>query len=467
MVPSSWRRFVNRALSGARPASRRPRAPRLQCEEFEPRLQMSAFVFSTGLPDGKVATIAEPSNTHNGHVEFESADDFVLNSETKIQRASFTGLLTGGASRADVRNVTVEIYRVFPFDSDVSRTSGPPNFSTDQVPTRVNSPSDVAIADFDSAAGDLRFQSRLLLNSFTAVNSVSSADKIAVATGGNGPATGKEVEFDVTFTTPLDLPAGHYFFVPKVGLRAQAPHAADFLWLSAPKPITAPGTPFTPDLQSWMRFEPGLAPDWLRIGTDIIGGQTFNASFTLSGQVVPLTITGLSQNSVAEGSGDLTLTVNGNNFTNLSTVLVNGAQPLATTFVNAGQLQAVIPAALLAEQGRISLSVADPQNGFSNSRAFFITENVPTLTASVTPGTDFQQVTLSGQVVDQANGDHRVRVRWGDGQVQVLDLGLGTGGPFSVSHTFGSENPHHDTIVVTALDDAGVASPPLTFDVIV
>jgi hypothetical protein len=420
---------------------------------------MSAFIFSTGLPDGKVATIDEPPTTHNGHVEFESADDFVLNSETKIERASFTGLLTGGATRADVRDVFLTIYRVFPFDSDLTRTI--------QVPTRMNSPADNEIANFDSFAGALHFQSRLLLNSFTALNSVSSADKIAVGSGGNGHATGKEVEFDVTFNTPLDLPAGHYFFVPKVGLKANAPAGSDFLWLSAPRPITAPGTPFTGDLQSWMRFDPGLAPDWLRIGTDIIGGQTFNGSFSLSGLVVPPTITGLSQTSVAEGSPDLTLTINGNNFTNLSTVLVNGAQPLTTTFINAGQLQAVIPAALLAEEGKIMLSVADQQNGLSNAKAFAITDNVPTLTASVSQGTIFQQVTLSGQVVDQAPEDHRVRVRWGDGQVQVLDLGIGTGGAFSVSHTFGDGNPHHDTIVVTALDDEGVASAPQTFDVIV
>jgi hypothetical protein len=41
-----------------------------------------------------------------------------------------------------------------------------------------------------------------------------------------------------------------------------------------------------PDLQSWMRDDPPLAPDWLRIGTDIIGGAAFNASFSLFGDTV-------------------------------------------------------------------------------------------------------------------------------------------------------------------------------------
>src|SRR4029077_3569095 len=58
----------------------------------------------------------------------------------------------------------------------------------------------------------------------------------------------------------------------------------NFLWLSAPKPIVAPGTPFAADLQSWIR-NANLAPDWLRIGTDITGQGPFNASFSLMGEL--------------------------------------------------------------------------------------------------------------------------------------------------------------------------------------
>jgi len=57
----------------------------------------------------------------------------------------------------------------------------------------------------------------------------------------------------------------------------------NFLRLSAPKPIVPPGTPFSPDLQSWIR-NADLAPDWLRIGTDITGQGPFNASFSLLGE---------------------------------------------------------------------------------------------------------------------------------------------------------------------------------------
>jgi hypothetical protein len=467
----SWfKRTLKRKLHGARNKPQRRRfVPAV--EGLGDRILPSVFLFSTGLPDGKIATISEPPNAHDSKVEFETADDFVLNTETAIDRASFTGLLTGGATLRDVSNVVVEIYRVFPNDSDVGRTSGPPTFSTPRVPTRVNSPSDVALDERDSADHELRFHPRLLATSFTAQKSVASFDKISVRSGGNGPVTGEEVEFDVTFKEPFDLPAGHYFFVPQVGLSGNTPAGADFLWLSAPRPIVPPGTPFpagTTDLQSWMRFDPGLAPDWLRIGTDIIGGTTFNASFSLVGHTVAPRISSLSQTSVAEGSPDLTLTVNGSNFTNLSTVLVNGLQPLVTRFVNANQLQAIIPAALLAEEGHFRLSVLDAQNGFSNAERFTVTESVPALTASVTQGQIFREITLNGSVTDQAAEDHRVRINWGDGTVQVLDLGVNSSAPFSATHTFAaSGHLHHDTIVVIALDDEGVASAPLTFDVIV
>ena len=97
----------------------------------------------------------------------------------------------------------------------------------------------------------------------------------------------------MTFTNPFELPADHYFFVPQVLLANPNNH---FLWLSAPRPIVPPGTPFpagVTDLQAWIR-NANLNPDWLRIGTDIIGiippattAPTFNMTFSLAGDTVP------------------------------------------------------------------------------------------------------------------------------------------------------------------------------------
>jgi hypothetical protein len=241
------------------------------------------LLFNNDFPDGRMASATTPGG--NGFIEHESADDFLLSSGQRLTSATFTGLIPAGAS---IQQVVVEIYRVFPKDSDVNRTSGPPTFSTDRVPTRVNSPSDVAFASRDSHAGELSFMTNIVASSFTANNTVINGihPKPNQTTGGEGPVTGQEVQFLVTLTSPIDLPADHYFFVPQVLLGGSS---TPFLWLSAPKPITSPGTPFTPDLQSWTR-DANLEPDWLRIGTDIVGGApppTFNAAFSVSGNAIP------------------------------------------------------------------------------------------------------------------------------------------------------------------------------------
>lgn len=245
----------------------------------------SAFFFSTGNPDGKIATLARVGSPAG--IQTETADDFLLTqSLTHITSATFTGLMPIGVPLSSISQVEIEFYRVFPNDSDVSRTSGPPLFSTPQVPTRVNSPADVEIASAtrDSFAGTLTFTPGIISSTFTALNSVVNGinPKPNQFTGGEGQVTGQEVQISVIFTTSVDLSAGHYFFRPEVLLST----GDNFLWLSAPKPIVPPGTPFMPDLQSWIRND-NLAPDWLKIGTDITGQGPFNATFSLVGTSVP------------------------------------------------------------------------------------------------------------------------------------------------------------------------------------
>ena len=235
------------------------------------------FTFSTGAADGRIATASRPADA--GKSGIESADDFVINSLTTINSATFTGLLTSaGGLTPTLGDVRVEIYHVFPKDSVV-----PPSGN---VPTRVNSPSDLALRDFDATAGGLTFSTSVLANSFTALNSVINGINKAPnqTNGGEGSVNGQELIFSVTFTTPFDLLADHYFFVPQVQVTD-----GEFLWLSATRPIGGAGTPFSPDLQTWVRND-NLAPDWLRVGTDIVGGNpapTFNAAFSLNGNTIP------------------------------------------------------------------------------------------------------------------------------------------------------------------------------------
>ena len=239
------------------------------------------FLFNTGSPDGLLGALSQPANS--GTLETETADDFILTETTSIAQATITGLIPSGTPLANVSNVEIEVYHRFPKDSDVGRTSGPPMFTTAQVPTRVNSPSDVEIDDAtrDRELGTLEFTTSLLNSSFSVANAVVKDINPNTL---EGSATGDVVEITIAFDPPILLPADHYFFRPEVQVAD-----GEFLYLSAPRPIKAPGTPFTGDLQAWIRNS-DLAPDWLRIGTDIIGGSpapTFNMTFSLSGETVP------------------------------------------------------------------------------------------------------------------------------------------------------------------------------------
>jgi hypothetical protein len=232
----------------------------------------ASFFFSTGDPDGKIATLSRPSSP--GNIQTETADDFMVTQSVVITRAAFTGLLPLGAALDSISGVEIELYHVFPGDS-----ANPPSGS---VTTRTNSPADVEIdsATRDSAQGSLTFAARIVNPSFSVLNSVVNGINKAPGerTDGEGPVTGEEVLIMVNFNPPISLPVDHYFFRPEVRLTS-----GDFLWLSAPRPIVAPGTPFAPDLQSWIRND-ALAPDWLRIGTDIIGQGAFNSAFSLFGE---------------------------------------------------------------------------------------------------------------------------------------------------------------------------------------
>jgi hypothetical protein len=103
------------------------------------------FFFSTGDPDGKIATLSRTASP--GKLETETADDFVTTHATDIDSATFTGLIVGGATPANVTDVEIELYHVFPIES-----TNPPD---GRVNARANSPSDNNFAAADGALGQL------------------------------------------------------------------------------------------------------------------------------------------------------------------------------------------------------------------------------------------------------------------------------------------------------------------------
>jgi hypothetical protein len=244
---------------------------------------LGATIYNNLTQNNVMGIATRPSSP--GVFEIEGADDFFLNSQTLITSATIVGLIVpGSAGSPAISDIVAEMYRIFPVDSNAVRI---PN-----VPTRTNSPSDVAFDSRDSGASQLTFTTSVIAPTFTVLNTVQPGGIHASplqTTGGNGPLTGQEVQITLTFLTPFNLAAGHLFFVPQVALT----NGAQFYWLSASRPISGAGTtPFpvgVTDLQAWTRDD-ALDPDWLRVGMDIVGGATpptFNTAFSLDGTVVP------------------------------------------------------------------------------------------------------------------------------------------------------------------------------------
>ncbi|HEY2325241.1 MAG TPA: Ig domain-containing protein [Thermoanaerobaculia bacterium] len=282
----------------------------------------ATFTYSTGAPDFQMATASHPTGAA---IEVETADDFTTTGCTTITNATFFGLLPSAAPLSSITSVGVEIYRIFPLDS-----TNPPS---GQSPTRNNSPSDVAFDSRDSLASQLTFTPAVIAPSATALNTVVTGIHPFPnqTTGGDGAFSGEEVQINVIFTTPFALPAGHYFIVPQVALTS-----GNFLWLSAPKPNPAPA-----DLQSWIR-NAALAPDWLRIGTDIVGGATppqFNAAFSLSGTTSAITVNANNGSPLTDAQGlPTSTTFTGSGGTGPYTFTETGALPAGVTLTSAGVL---------------------------------------------------------------------------------------------------------------------------------
>lgn len=117
----------------------------------------------------------------------------------------------------------------------------------------------------------------------------------------------------------------------------------------------------------------------------------------------PLAITSLNPSSGVVNGGELQVTVNGRRFTNGSVVLLNGFS-LATTFVDAKQLQVTVPAAAFQQPGVLQLSVMNPGATGETS-------------AIVNFAVQYAAPTLTGLSVDTASA----------GRADVLVTATGTG----------------------------------------
>ena len=185
---------------------------------------------------------------------------------------------------------------------------------------------------------------------------------------------------------------------------------------------------------------------------------------TPPGNPIPLLSLPLLPDAAAPGGAGFTLTVNGAGFLSGATVNFNGTA-LATTFVNSGQLTAVVPAADIASAGTASISVVNPSPGgfSSNPLSFSIATPEPSVSFSEATGSPFGTIYAPlAMTVGDFNGDAKPDlVVAGLPNVSVL-LGHGdgtftqaSGSPISMVSPNGATDPGPSAVVVGDFNNDG------------
>ncbi|MDT8068261.1 MAG: PKD domain-containing protein [Terriglobia bacterium] len=130
------------------------------------------------------------------------------------------------------------------------------------------------------------------------------------------------------------------------------------------------------------------------------GGRTSNSvNFTVS-SAAP-TISSLNPGNVTAGSAGFVLTVTGSGFNPTSTINWNG-NAISTTYLDSSQLNADIPASLVASSASVPITVTTGSSGTSTAQNFLINAPVPVLTG-INPTTVYAG---SGDITLTVNGSH-------------------------------------------------------------
>ncbi|HEV3079835.1 MAG TPA: IPT/TIG domain-containing protein, partial [Gemmataceae bacterium] len=192
-------------------------------------------------------------------------------------------------------------------------------------------------------------------------------------------------------------------------------------------------------------------------------------------------LTSLSPTSATEGNAPFTLTVNGSNFDSSSTVDWNGTG-LTTTFVSGAELQAVVPASDIAEEGSANITVVSA-SGESNALSFAIGPD-PAVSATginFSPGeaqfgtNDVATFTDPGGAEANDGSHYSATIDWGDNSSSSGFISFsGTLGSkadaFTVtgSHNYSEEGSYqvtttinHEGIITTTTSMATVADANL------
>jgi hypothetical protein len=281
--------------------------------------------------------------------------------------------------------------------SPASTGAGGPNFTL-----TVNGSNFVAgsVVRFRSSNRNTTFVSGSQLTALIQASDISQPGTADVSVVNPSPGGGpsQPVTFTITaaltITTPSPLPAGTVGSAYSQTLAASG-GAAPYSWSvtagSLPAGLALAGST---GVLSGTPSAPGNSSFTIRVSDS--GAGTATKQFTLAIAAVVPALTSINPTSASSGGPAFTLTVNGSNFVNDSTVRWN-ASGRPTTFVSGTQLTASIPASDIATAGTANVTVANPGNSLSNSLPFTVSPP-PTLTITTssplpggTVGSDYSQ----------------------------------------------------------------------------
>jgi len=282
------------------------------------------------------------------------------------------------------------------------------------------------------------------------LNGPGTANVAVVTAGGTSsslPFTINPAQPVISSLAPSSLHAGYGAFTLTVyGSNLTAPVTVN--WNGTPLATTVVGTA---TLSAAVPASLIATAGKVSVTITAAGGTSPSATFTIE-PPAPV-ITSLSLDSIATGSAQFTLTINGTGFISSSFAQWESTR-LATTYVSATQLTAKVPASLIAVAGESSIIVYSPGSGWSPAAFFAINPAPPTITsmspASATAGSGGGTITITGTAFTPG-----ATSMWNTtplGTVYVSPTQLSVSIPASLVENLG-------TASITASTSAGTSAP--------